>query len=700
MTRTSWLRAACAVFAITGFACSGGSPPKGAGGTGAEGGTSATDGGVGAEGGPAPVPFEPLAPAAYLGKVKNLLVALPPTDDELQTVSADPSKLKTLIAGWMKLPEYDRKMERFFELAFQQTQVSEIDFDDQAYPKRLVINRAVEPLLIENATSSFARTMQALVAAGEPFTKAATTKSFMLTTALKETLAFLDVWQVSDSGTVTDRLKASMPKGATLTVSTASGPIPIEQTLDPKSPNYMHWYNPDLPLLEARNPGCGADPITMPMSAIALHWLILGSFDGYKVAGATPCKQYEGSAQAPQLTAADFSDWTMVTIREPRAGEAPTAFYDLPALRNAKELVLAVPRVGFFTTPAFFANWQTNTSNQMRVTLNQALIVALGAQVDGVDGTMTPGNPPPGLDAEHASAGAACLACHQTLDPLRSIFSATYSVNYHLQDVAALKAQPGMFAFQGVVKPMSTVDDFAQHLATHPLFAPAWVQKLCTYANSARCDADDPEFQRIVAAFESSGFSWNALVAELFSSPLVTNATATETAMRDGVTVAVTRRDHLCAALDARLGFTDVCGRAPTTKAPSKAVAAIASGMPSDGYGRGAVDPVLPNDPSLFYRAGMENLCASIAALVIDVPAAKAIPNVKTWSSANPDAAIADLVGTLLSLPPSDARAPQATAILKEHFTSAIAQKASAGDALKSTFTTACLSPSMLGVGL
>src|SRR4029079_13702917 len=96
----------------------------------------------------------------------------------------------------------------------------------------------------------------------------------------------------------------------------------------------------------------------------------------------------------------------MVPIREPAAGEAITPFYDLPTLRSANELVLTIPRIGFFSTPAFFANWQTNISNQMRVTMNQTLIVALGASVHGTDLTKTPGSPPPGLDAVHAGAVA------------------------------------------------------------------------------------------------------------------------------------------------------------------------------------------------------------------------------------------------------------------------------------------------------
>src|SRR5260370_10553037 len=106
----------------------------------------------------------------------------------------------------------------------------------------------------------------------------------------------------------------------------------------------------------------------------------------------------------------------MVTLRTPNGGESTTPFYDLIKLRDPKTTELVVkytPRVGFFSTPAFFANWQTNTSNQARVTINQTLIVALGAQIDGTDSTVP--QQTPGLDTKHAT-DPACVYCHQTLD--------------------------------------------------------------------------------------------------------------------------------------------------------------------------------------------------------------------------------------------------------------------------------------------
>ena len=653
-----------------------------------------------ADAAPPPVPFEAVSPAAYVAKVKNVLVGLAPTDDEVNAVIADPSALKGLVAQWQQLPQYQSKMQRFFELAFQQTQISVTDFADQAYPKQLVINSTTAPLLVQGAEQSFARTMLELIAEGRPLTDAVNTQQLMMTTALKELYAFLDVYEVDDDGKVTDGFKAALPKGSVVVAETAAGPIPIADTLNPQSANFMHWYDPDVATADLDVATCNADPLIFPASAMAVHRLLYGSLDNHKSPTGVSCPQTSGSATAPQLSTADFNDWTLVTLRTPAAGESVTSFYDLPALRNASELVLSIPRVGFFTTPAFFANWQTNISNQMRVTLNQSLIVALGAQVDGTDMTVTPGSPPPGLDAAHAGSGA-CFSCHQTLDPLRSIFSASYSWNYHNQLDPAWSGQKGLFSFQTVTQPVTSMTDFGAALGSHPLFAKAWVQKLCYYVNSAPCVDTDPEFTRIVSLFQSSGYAWNTLVAELVSSPLVTNASRTATSDANGEVVAVSRRDHLCAALDTRLGFSDVCGReAITAKAAKALIPSIAAGLPSDGYGRGSVAPVLPNQPTLFYRAGLENICESVAAQTIDVTAANQQPNVKQWSSGDPNAAIADFVSIIMALVPSDPRSGPATALLKGHFSQAEAGGATPSDALKSTFVAACLAPSSVSIGL
>jgi hypothetical protein len=633
-------------------------------------------------------PVETVPPNVYVAKVKNLLTGLAPADAELLAVAGDRAALGALVDGWMKLPQYDAKMMRFFELAFQQTRVGPNDFLDQIFAQ-VGINDTTTPLLLRNVEQSFARTMVRLTAEGRPLTEAMTTRRLMMTTALKEFYAFLDTVEIDNDGAIYDRFRAQIHP-LPIVVEAADGPIPIEQTLDPASPNYMHWYNPDVATAYLDIPGCQADPIFLPPVALGLHYLLLGSIDARKLLNGDLCPRYGGTPGAGQLTAGDFDDWTMVTLRSPSDGEATTAFYDLPKLRSANELVLEVPRVGFFSTPAFFANWHTNASNQMRVTLNQTLIVATGSSIDGTDATVAPGSP--GLDAVHADQPV-CFSCHNTLDPTRSILSATWSWSYRRQQDPVRAAETGAFAFRGVVEPVASLDDFGGVLARHPLVASGWVQKLCYYLNSVPCDEEDPEFSRIVDSFQSSGFAWSALVKDLVTSPLTTYASETRTLdANGGAVVTVSRRDHLCAALEARLGLPDVCARGATTPL-------VASGLPSDAYGRGAVAPILPNEPTLFFRAGLETICANVAEQIIDAPDAPA--GAVQWSSAEPDAAIRDFVALVMALPSSDPRATEAIDLLASHFASALLEpEITATDALRSTFVVACLAPSTVSIGM
>jgi hypothetical protein len=185
------------------------------------------------------------------------------------------------------------------------------------------------------------------------------------------------------------------------------------------------------------------------------------------------------------------------------------------------------------------------------------------------------------------------------------------------------------------------------------------------------------------------------------ASPITTNASKTATWTTNGTVIAVSRRDHLCAALNNRLGFVDICQLDSTVQGRAVSpIAQIVSGMPSDGYGRGATIPVLPNQPTLFYRAGLENVCAAVAAMVIDAKPIPSQPGAKQWSSAQAGAAIAEFVALVMAMPPSDSRAAQATAILTSHDSSAVQSGATPTDALKSTFIAACLSPSFIGIGM
>ena len=67
--------------------------------------------------GPPPGLYEPMSTASSVGKVKNLLVGLPPTDAEVQAVSADPTALRGLVSQWIATPEYGAKLQAFFATA-------------------------------------------------------------------------------------------------------------------------------------------------------------------------------------------------------------------------------------------------------------------------------------------------------------------------------------------------------------------------------------------------------------------------------------------------------------------------------------------------------------------------------------------------------------------------------------------------------
>ncbi len=128
------------------------------------------------------VEFQSEPPSVYVAKIKNILVGDAPTDAEISAVTADPTQLKGLIQGWMTSAqysaEYQTKMLRFFQLAFQQTQVVITDFADQAFPVQADVNNSTQSLLVQIAQESFARTMIAMTQSGQPMTNAATTMSF------------------------------------------------------------------------------------------------------------------------------------------------------------------------------------------------------------------------------------------------------------------------------------------------------------------------------------------------------------------------------------------------------------------------------------------------------------------------------------------------------------------------------------------
>lgn len=639
------------------------------------------------------VPFEPVTAQVYVPKVKNLMTGLAATDQEVAAVTANPDALKGLIDQWMALPEFQARMLDFFRNAFQQNQVDLNALQSALGGTNLTqINGAYRNRLTRSLMDSFPRTALAIVNEGRPFTETLTTPRYMLTTAMISMMSYIDERPTDDNNKTTDRLaNAQVLPGFTFDPkSTAT----LEQSVTPGNANYMIWHDPvTIPATCTTTPPVVfTNPTTGDKGSgnyRTLFQFLFGQADY------PPCYPNGNATTVPVLADSDFEDWHLVTVRPIAAADATAPkFWNIPAARAATELSLHVPRIGFSGTLAFAANWATNVSNESRVTANQALIVAIGQSINGeANITQFPVN---ATDADHA-ANPACAGCHQQLDPLKQYLRQSYTLFYHDQQDAAQSAMPAGFNIGGVTAQGRGVGDLMATLASHPRFPLAWAQKLQFWANSTSADEADPELARIAKAFADSNFNFKTLVRETFSSPLVTLAKSTKTTKTNGVILSITRRDQYCATLSNRLGLPDVCGMVsakPTGAQQQLANRALL--LPVDTYYRAFALPSLPTNPDLFFRQSVEAMCGLVANQVIDVKT-----GTSKYSSADPTTAIADFVATVMGVPPSDPRSAPALAILTNHFTAAKATAGiSATDALKSTFTTACISPPAVLVGL
>lgn len=687
--------------------------------SGAPSGTGGTMGGAGGAGG-MPVPFEAITPRAAVSKVKNLLTGLTPTDDEIGTATAmGAAGYRTLIDGWTTSPDlaplFQAKMVSFFKNLFQQQGfVPTVDFQFQ-----LLTNGGFDfantpgddifPRLVQNLEDSFALTAWGLISEGRPFTEVLTTQRFMMTTALAAT--YLQIEMPRDTrGTATPTISWKVDESGV--------DIPIEQVVDPTSPNYLTFgdvaptLNTRVPALPCRGTAGMVNSFT---GFSTLFQVLLGLIPQYNAPDATGtvvtvCDRH---SSRPYFTVADTSDWRWVTVRPLAAGETRLMPYDIPALRSASELGLALPRVGFYTTPAFLALWNTNDSNQHRVTANQTLLVALGQSFTSSNAIVPLSST--GLDAAHAVAGTECNGCHKSLDPMRMFWGSQFDFNdrndFPARAGGGLAANPrpattgggfafgsvntsgtNMFAFGPILASVTDTADASQPVNR---FALAMAQNLCFFANSSQCVESDPEFRRIALAFESSNYDFMTLVREMFSSPLVTGQAPTATASTFGLTVSISRKDQLCAELSNRLARPDLCALA--VAAPSTAQAAtlkIATSIPEDGFSRGSEFPITASVPTLFYSAASEMLCENIAAQVVDATTGT------VWSSTDPAAAIDDMVTRVIGYPPGDTLHAQAVQILQDNYDAHVAARATATNALRSTFALACESPTTLSFGL
>jgi hypothetical protein len=637
----------------------------------------------------APPKFEPLPTQAYVGKVKSVLTGLAPTDDEVRAVAADGKALAGLVDVWTATPEFRARMLGFFQQAFQQTQTDLNDYVDLFGGVKPDAWKNA-PLLLKSLEESFARTALALIDEKRPWTEVATTDRFMLNPPLMVVLAALDALPHDDDNKLVRAGVWPLQEfpGLTLVrtnnpdpVTGVSTPIPYAETIDPKSPNFMRFYDPK-PYEKDDKPQCKEPQTVMgPQALLGLLDLMWGSRPG--ACGSTDTL----------FTPEDFGAWRMVKIRRPAAGEKRTLFWDLAHLRDpaTTELVLATPRVGFETTLAFFANWPTNASNASRVTTNQALIVGLGRSFD--DRTTTVQLTETSVETAHIQPNTTCFACHQSLDPMRDFFRQSYNISYFPQLAPQKVPAVATFRIDGTDPVMGNgIATFARAVADHPRFAGAWTQKLCQLANSESCNEADPEFTRVSNAFAASKFDFRALVRELYSSPLVTFAAKPKGTPATEPVISIARREALCTLLQNRLQIPDVCDLESARKMSTRRNLALS--IPGAGYSRGDDAPLLPHDPSLFFASAGDNLCYQVAALVVDAGAKS------RYSSKRAPEAIADFVQTVMALPPSDPRAAPMRQLLEEHQSQAAAKAATPTDALRSTFMVACTSPFTLSLGL
>ena len=720
--RTRSLLLALAFFG--GAACNGSITNHGAGMVTGTGGTSGNDGPTKVDPGKVTAPTTPFdAKTAFYAtsKVKNLLTGMPVTDDDLSKVTArGAAALQELVAGWMidpnTQPAVEAKMVGFFRNMFQQTGfIPTEDFKLQLLQNggfdfggstRNVGDDAF-PRLVQNLQDSFALTAWQLVKEGRPFTETLTTNRFRMTTALKS--LYVQVEMPADTNQ-----RSTSTTVLNWTIDYSGTAIPIETAL-----TNMVFSDEAPGITSSTNTGNCRGTGTVATGAYKGTSVLFQRLLGFtpQLRDSTNTTVCNDHPSKPYFTASDVSDWTWVTIM-PKASAADRTPaiqpYDLPSLRTATTLTLSLPRYGFFTTPAFLALWNTNDSNQHRVTANQTLLVALG-QAFTAENTITPFSAA-GLDANHAVAGSECAGCHATLDPMRQFWANQLDYNDRNDFQAASRNNPGNprptgtlvdeFAFGDMKATGSSMADLGGYLAQVtdgaglPRFGIAVVQQLCFYANSSPCAENDPEFRRIVGVFKDSTFNYAVLAKEFFSSPIVTGAAASSTASPAEVQISIARRDHLCAALSNRLGKPDICAQAVAIPSSAQtSTARIAASVAADAFSRGAQSPVTPTEPTMFYRAATEMLCENIATQVVDATSGA------VYTSSDIPGAINAMVETIMGYPPSHPLHAQAAQILMDHQAAAAAgasgsssSKATVG--LRSAFALACESPRALGIGL
>ncbi len=326
--------------------------------------------------------------------------------------------------------------------------------------------------------------------------------------------------------------------------------------------------------------------------------------------------------------ASDFTDWRTITIAQgttPFAYSGSAAFLDsLRALNDGDTITTRYPRIGFFNSPSFLGTWSTNVDNQFRVNAHQTVITALDQIFDPSDATEHLRSD--GIPLDHAGEDTVCFQCHRHMDTMRLAFMNTQNINNHA--IVPTDDLKPTFSFFGVSKNFTTMDELANILAEHPDFPVAWIQKLCMWGNSQRCEETDNEFKRIVQFFKNNNFNYRLTVREFFSSPLFTGSSSTKTHEEKGFMVSIARGDHLCASMENRLNALktinntqgldrrgnaiEVC-RPPTDSKRLKLDEKHFGIVPPDGFNRAKKDFVQVTQVGAFSTKSLDLKCAQLA---------------------------------------------------------------------------------------
>ncbi|WP_394202733.1 hypothetical protein [Marinagarivorans algicola] len=440
-------------------------------------------------------------------------------------------------------------------------------------------------------------------------------------------------------------------------------------------------------------------------------------------------KKYLGEYEYFQ--ASDFSDWKTVTIEQSdtRFDWAPDSSAMIESLRDIEDgsrISMVRPMVGFFSTPAFYAIWQTNEDNQFRVTTHQTLIIALDKEFEISDAT--PHSTENGIPPEHADPSTVCYNCHRHMDPMRLAFMNTINTHNHAIEPESNALTPS-FSFFGVNKSFNTIDDLAKIIAEHPEFPKAWIQKLCMWGNSQRCDDTDPEFKRIVQVFKDNNLNYRLAVREFFSSPLFTGTELTKNHETHEFILSLSRGDHLCQAMQNRLDTLkginnpsadtiEVCPK-PCFYKNGKFLKSCRDEkhfglIPPDTFDRAKTDFVQVFQVGPFDVKSLDQKCAQLAEDVVK-NTNKGIIN----SAQDIDKTIGQLVEHIIGLPKNHLRHDELTAGLKRIYDlSTHSTACSSGvnptqqnaiscgyshtklEAVRNLFFAACSSPDILSIGM